>query len=110
MTDCPTSASTTAVNSNGVTIMAPTGTGGSCATGWFSCPAGQGGGCCPTGYACGASCTATNLGIVATGTAEASSVVAASAKGMLSQAEGRGVGIGFRVLGATVAIYICGMI
>lgn len=60
-TSCPTSASTTLVNSNGVTVVAPTGSGitapaslltGSCAQGWATCAPSVGGGCCPSGYAC----------------------------------------------------------
>lgn len=71
-TSCPASASTTVVNTNGVTAIAPTGTylsgsttllTGSCATGWSSCAASFGGGCCPSGYACGtAACSATASG------------------------------------------------
>lgn len=70
-TSCPASASTTLVNSNGLTIVAPSGSGitqnsagvtGSCAYGWFSCAATNGGGCCPSGYGCGTSCTATASG------------------------------------------------
>lgn len=73
-TSCPTTSSTTIINSDGVTVAVPTGSaattasaGGSCATGWFSCAASAGGGCCPSGFACGASCTATASG-TATGT------------------------------------------
>lgn len=70
-TSCPTSASTTLVNSNSLTVIAPTGSGisrnsaaltGSCAYGWSSCAATVGGGCCPSGYGCGTSCTATASG------------------------------------------------
>jgi hypothetical protein len=70
-TSCPIEASTTLVNSNGLTIIAPTGSGvsrnsvaitGACASGWVSCAVGFGGGCCPAGYACGTSCTATASG------------------------------------------------
>ena len=68
-TNCPTTASTTLVSGNGITIAAPTGNGistailsGVCATGWQSCAATDGGGCCPAGYACGTSCTATASG------------------------------------------------
>ena len=32
---------------------------GHCPSGWFDCGSNAGGGCCPGGYACGASCTAT---------------------------------------------------
>jgi progranulin len=66
-TSCPAIQSTTVVNTNGVTAVAPTGveaTGAAeartCADGWFSCPASASGGCCPTGYGCAvSSCTAT---------------------------------------------------
>ena len=71
-TSCPTSASTTLVNSNGVTIVAPTGSGitapaslltGSCAQGWATCAPSVGGGCCPSGYACEtATCAAVSGG------------------------------------------------
>jgi hypothetical protein len=70
-TSCPTSASTTLVNSNGLTIIAPSGSGitrnpagltGTCASGWSTCAATYGGGCCPNGYGCGTSCTATASG------------------------------------------------
>jgi hypothetical protein len=70
-TSCPTSASTTLVSSNSLTIIAPSGSGisrnsaavtGTCASGWFSCAATVGGGCCPGGYGCGTSCTATASG------------------------------------------------
>ena len=70
-TSCPATASTTLVNSNSLTIIAPTGSGvsanpagitGTCANGWFSCAATNGGGCCPSGYGCGAMCTATASG------------------------------------------------
>jgi hypothetical protein len=71
LTSCPTSASTILVNSNSLTIIAPSGSGisrntaavtGTCASGWFSCVATIGGGCCPSGYGCGTSCTATAAG------------------------------------------------
>lgn len=60
--------SSTVVNSNGVTIVAPSGgsfattapaQGGSCPSAWYSCPADRGGNCCPEGYSCGEQCTAT---------------------------------------------------
>lgn len=76
LTSCPTSATTTVVDTNGVVIVAPTGSGigpagealgtGNCADGWFTCAASDGGGCCLSGYACGQSCTATATGISAT--------------------------------------------
>ena len=66
-TTCPGSATTTLIDDNSVTVIAPTSSGlgaysiltGECATGWSSCAASDGGGCCPTGYVCGSSCTAT---------------------------------------------------
>ena len=67
-TSCPAIASTTLLNSNSLTIIAPTGSGisldpaqstGTCASGWFSCPATSGGGCCPSGHGCGPTCTPT---------------------------------------------------
>ncbi|CAG8942473.1 unnamed protein product [Penicillium salamii] len=66
-TSCPTTSSTTFI-SNGVTIVAPVetateeakATGNRCAKGWFHCADTVGGGCCPQGFACGASCTATD--------------------------------------------------
>ncbi|KEF55985.1 uncharacterized protein A1O9_07565 [Exophiala aquamarina CBS 119918] len=71
-TSCPASASTTLVNSNGITIVAPTGSGitapaslltGSCARGWATCAPSVGGGCCPSGYACEtATCAAASGG------------------------------------------------
>jgi progranulin len=70
-TSCPTSASTTLVNSNSLTIIAPSGSGitgnlagvtGTCASGWYNCANTGGGGCCPSGYECGTSCTATASG------------------------------------------------
>lgn len=76
LTSCPASASTTVANTNGVVIVAPTGSGigsggmplgtGSCAQGWLTCAADNGGGCCPSGYVCGQSCTATATGAGAT--------------------------------------------
>ena len=104
-TSCPVSTSTVLVNSDGVTVLAPTGTGvsgassvvagdatvtaasvagtstaaavraGKCAQGWFSCAASGGGGCCPSGYACGASCTATVSGVPGVGKLAASEAV-----------------------------------
>lgn len=59
MTSCPSSESSTMLDSGGVTVVAVTASAGSCATGWYSCGADVGGGCCPSGYACGSSCTAT---------------------------------------------------
>ncbi|KAI1327261.1 hypothetical protein F5Y16DRAFT_372492 [Xylariaceae sp. FL0255] len=70
-TSCPPIASTTIVETDGMTIVVPasdaasytaTSTVGSCATGWFLCgtgaAAGTVAGCCPSGYVCGtASCT-----------------------------------------------------
>lgn len=71
-TSCPASASTTLVDSNGITIVAPTGSGitapaslltGSCAQGWATCAPSVGGGCCPSGYACEtATCAAVSGG------------------------------------------------
>jgi progranulin len=66
-TSCPTSATATLLDDNGVTVIATTSSElsansiltGACATGWSSCAASDGGGCCPTGYVCGSSCTAT---------------------------------------------------
>jgi progranulin len=66
-TSCSAIQSTTVVDTNGVTAVAPTGVeatgaaeGRTCAGGWFSCPASVSGGCCPTGYGCAvSSCTAT---------------------------------------------------
>ncbi|KAF2840811.1 hypothetical protein M501DRAFT_1014808 [Patellaria atrata CBS 101060] len=63
-TDCPSPATATVINTNGVTIAAPSGATaaentGSCASGWFNCAPGDGGGCCPSGFECGLSCTAT---------------------------------------------------
>lgn len=59
------------MNTNGVVIIAPTGTeamssSGSCAQGWASCAVSAGGGCCPSGYACGQICSATAAGFSAT--------------------------------------------
>lgn len=79
LTSCPAQSSTLAVNSDGVTVsVIPSGTGDAglgasgCATGWFICASGQGGGCCPSGYACGTSCTATDVVVQGgkTGTAQ----------------------------------------
>lgn len=70
-TSCPTTASTLVVNSNSLTIIAPSGSGitgnlagvtGTCAYGWYTCANTGGGGCCPSGYECGTSCTATASG------------------------------------------------
>jgi hypothetical protein len=64
-TSCPVTSSTTII-SDGVTIVAPVATttelagGNRCAKGWFHCADTVGGGCCPVGFACGASCTATD--------------------------------------------------
>lgn len=76
-TSCPAGASTTLVNSDGLTIVAPTGSGitapgttltGACAKGWATCAASLGGGCCPSGYQCGAtSCAASATGGAGTG-------------------------------------------
>ncbi|CAI6338280.1 unnamed protein product [Periconia digitata] len=61
--------SSTLVNSNGITIVVPSGgsfattapgQGGSCPSAWYSCPASRGGNCCPEGYSCGEQCTATS--------------------------------------------------
>ncbi|KAF2872397.1 hypothetical protein BDV95DRAFT_383006 [Massariosphaeria phaeospora] len=66
---CIPTASQTIVNSNGVTIAAPTGAGlatpappqgGSCPSNWYSCAANLGGNCCPNGFSCGEQCTATS--------------------------------------------------
>ncbi|MCJ1465721.1 hypothetical protein MMC07_004340 [Pseudocyphellaria aurata] len=80
LTSCPTVAATTVVDTDGVIIVAPTGSGigppgpalgtGSCADGWSTCAASDGGGCCLSGYACGQSCTATATGISATASVE----------------------------------------
>ncbi|KAK5031850.1 hypothetical protein LTS07_004471 [Exophiala sideris] len=76
-TSCPASASTTVVSTDGVTVVAPTGSGitglstaltGACAIGWSTCAAALGGGCCPSGYQCGVtSCAATASGGAGTG-------------------------------------------
>lgn len=71
------------MNTNGVVIIAPTGTEakssfGSCAQGWASCAASAGGGCCPSGYACGQICSATATGLSAT-TAKQGNVTASGA-------------------------------
>ncbi|KAF2677271.1 hypothetical protein K458DRAFT_320047 [Lentithecium fluviatile CBS 122367] len=67
---CVPITSATIVNSNGMTIVAPSGAstatagvatqGGSCPSAWYSCPADRGGNCCPEGYSCGEQCTATS--------------------------------------------------
>lgn len=66
-TSCPDPATATIVNSNGITIAAPSGSlspvSRACASGWYSCAASQGGDCCPTGYNCGeVACTAKESG------------------------------------------------
>ncbi|KJR83213.1 GPI anchored protein [Sporothrix schenckii 1099-18] len=69
-TSCPPApATTTIVNTNGVTVVVPqtaaeavTTSSATCASGWFLCGANAGpvAGCCPSGYACGtASCSLT---------------------------------------------------
>ena len=82
LSDCPSTASTTIAETNGVTIVAPTGNGigaasaglgtGSCASGWSSCATTLGGGCCPGGYGCGTgtTCTATSAGETPTNVAK----------------------------------------
>ena len=81
-TNCPAAASSSAVVSNGVTILVPEGqstggtsylstalitgyqtgfgSGGQCASAWSSCAQSLNGGCCPGGFACesGTLCTA----------------------------------------------------
>lgn len=64
-TSCPPLGTTTVVNTDGVTVVAPTGVAGAdvptgtCRSGWISCAASLSGGCCPTGYRCEVStCTA----------------------------------------------------
>ena len=81
---CPTTASSSLITTDGVTIVVPVGGGtastasaaassagtgpitstatttsaaqtGTCATGWSSCPASLSGGCCPSGFTCGTS-------------------------------------------------------
>lgn len=89
LTSCPPSASITLVNTNGIVIIAPTGTeakssSGSCAQGWASCAASAGGGCCPSGYACGQICSATAAGLSAT-TANQGNVTASRASRMFSE-------------------------
>lgn len=69
-TSCPRPQSTTTIDENGATIVVPVGevtataTAGSCAEGWYSCPADANGGCCPNNYACGtgSQCSATAAG------------------------------------------------
>ena len=65
-TSCPAASSTSLIETNSVTIVAPATSGvsatiegetGHCATGWALSPTSAGGGCCPSGYACGSSCT-----------------------------------------------------
>jgi hypothetical protein len=92
--DCQTTGSCapipteTIINSNGVTIAAPSGAGvattappqgGSCPSAWYSCPANRGGNCCPEGYSCGEQCTATSgtsvAGKVAPSTATIPSII-----------------------------------
>ncbi|EMD62694.1 hypothetical protein GGP41_003506 [Bipolaris sorokiniana] len=67
--DCQTTGSScvlptgTVVDTNGVTVVAPTTNAGSCPSAWYSCAASAGGNCCPQGYACGEQqCTATASG------------------------------------------------
>jgi hypothetical protein len=53
----------TVVDTNGVVVVAPTSTAGSCPSAWYNCAADAGGNCCPSGYACGQQqCTATASG------------------------------------------------
>lgn len=63
---CPEPATATILNSNGITIAAPSGSlspvSRACADGWYSCAASVGGECCPSGYNCGDTCTATASG------------------------------------------------
>lgn len=60
-TSCPAKSGATVIDSNSVTIVAPT---GNCATGWSTCAVSLGGGCCPSGYVCGtASCSASATGL-----------------------------------------------
>lgn len=66
MTSCPPSNPSSALVSDGVTVLVggeggaatvANNAGNACATGWFSCAASLGGNCCPTGFNCGtASC------------------------------------------------------
>ncbi|KAF2262277.1 hypothetical protein CC78DRAFT_582761 [Lojkania enalia] len=74
--DCQTTGSCipistiTIVDSNGVTVVAPTGASfattaqpsGTCATGWFSCASSLGGLCCPNGFTCGEQCSTSVAG------------------------------------------------
>ncbi|KAH6639844.1 hypothetical protein C7974DRAFT_331457 [Boeremia exigua] len=69
---CVLPSSTTVIETNGVTVVAPSGAsvaingaaeGSSCPSAWYSCPAIDGGNCCPNGYACGEQCTATASGV-----------------------------------------------
>ncbi|KAJ5562170.1 hypothetical protein N7461_000931 [Penicillium sp. DV-2018c] len=89
-TSCPVISSTTVV-SDGVTIVAPVATptestgGNQCAKGWFHCADTVGGGCCPTGFACGASCTATDT---AAATTVAKAEVTANGVGVMQQVSG----------------------
>ncbi|MCJ1283922.1 hypothetical protein MMC26_003253 [Xylographa opegraphella] len=96
-TSCPPRASSTALLSNGITVVnAPTAgataTGpnaagvqvGSCATGWFLCGSQAGGGCCPSGYSCAAGECLAGPGASETGAAASVAQEAAS--------EGAGVG------------------
>lgn len=94
LTSCPSPATTTVANTNGVVILGLEGSGtvtsassaqgttgkGSCAQGWYECAASDGGKCCPSGYACGQSCTATasEITATATGTAAVRPKIAAS--------------------------------
>lgn len=74
-TSCPSTASTTIVSANGVTIVVPasgvpaTTTAATCASGWSMCPSSAGvtAGCCPSGYSCGtASCIISSTSATAT--------------------------------------------
>lgn len=108
MTSCPSSESSTMLDSGGVTVVAVTASAGSCATGWYSCGAGAGGGCCPSGYACGSSCTAT---AASTGSAAAGVSGSSVAKEAASGAVG-GLGRGplwRAVVGIGVCIGLVGM-
>lgn len=94
LTSCPSPATTTVANTNGVVILGLAGSGsvsssassaqetgkGRCAQGWYKCAQADGGGCCPSGYACGQSCTATasEITATATGTAAVQAKIAAS--------------------------------
>ncbi|MCJ1435477.1 hypothetical protein MMC27_004850 [Xylographa pallens] len=91
-TSCPPHASSTAVLSDGITVVnAPTAgasasaaneagvQGESCAAGWFLCGSQAGGGCCPSGYSCaGSECL---VGSSASGTGAAASVAQEAASG-----------------------------